>query len=155
MRAGEGVSALLLALNVFLLLAAYYLLKPVREALILSESGAEVKSYSAAGQALLLLGIIPLYGWVATKVNRIRLLSGMMLFFALNLALFWLGGRQGIEGRRRLLHLAGHLQRIHRLPVMGVRQRHLHGRTRPAAVPADRRGESVGALWGSPQPPAW
>ena len=57
-RAGEGASALLMALNVFLLLAAYYLLKPVREALILSESGAEVKSYSAAGQAVLLLGIV-------------------------------------------------------------------------------------------------
>ena len=33
--------------NVFLLLASYYLLKTVREALILSESGAEVKSYAA------------------------------------------------------------------------------------------------------------
>lgn len=94
-RAGEGATALLLTLNVFLLLAAYYLLKPVREALILSESGAEVKSYSAAGQAVLLLGIVPLYGWVGTKVNRIRLLSGLTLFFVLNLALFWLLGMQG------------------------------------------------------------
>jgi AAA family ATP:ADP antiporter len=34
-------------------MGTYYLLKPVREALILSESGAEVKSYSAAAQALL------------------------------------------------------------------------------------------------------
>ena len=35
-RDGEGVTALLLALNIFLILAAYYILKPVREALILS-----------------------------------------------------------------------------------------------------------------------
>ncbi len=96
-RAGEGATALLLALDVFLLLAAYYLLKPVREALILSESGAEVKSYSAAGQAALLLGIVPLYGWVASKVNRIRLLSGLTLFFASNLVVFWFLGIQGLH----------------------------------------------------------
>ena len=34
-RAGESPTALLLALNVFLILTAYYVLKPVREALIL------------------------------------------------------------------------------------------------------------------------
>jgi ATP:ADP antiporter, AAA family len=96
-RAGEGVSAVLMALNIFLLLAAYYLLKPVREALILTESGAEVKSYSAAGQAVLLLGIVPLYGWVASQVNRIRLLSGLTLFFATNLVLFWFFGTQGVR----------------------------------------------------------
>ena len=41
-RAGEGPVGLLLSLNVFLLLTAYYLVKPVREALILAlDSGAE------------------------------------------------------------------------------------------------------------------
>lgn len=34
-RAGEGTTALLLTLDIFLLLTAYYILKPVREALIL------------------------------------------------------------------------------------------------------------------------
>ena len=43
----ERAGALLLAANVFCLLASYYLLKTVREALILSEGGAEVKSYAA------------------------------------------------------------------------------------------------------------
>ena len=36
-RPGEGLTAVLLSLNVFLILMAYYVLKPVREALILSE----------------------------------------------------------------------------------------------------------------------
>jgi AAA family ATP:ADP antiporter len=94
-RAGEGVTALLMTLGIFLLMAAYYLLKPVREALILTESGAEVKSYSAAGQALLLLAFLPVYGWVASRVNRIRLLGGLTLFFAANLVLFWFAGAQG------------------------------------------------------------
>ena len=52
-RAGEGVSALLLALNVFYLLAFYQILKIVRDALILSESGAEAASYASAGMAAL------------------------------------------------------------------------------------------------------
>src|SRR5688500_8839106 len=42
-RAGEGAGALLLAANVFVLLACYYVLKTVRESLILTEGGAEVK----------------------------------------------------------------------------------------------------------------
>jgi AAA family ATP:ADP antiporter len=96
-RAGEGADALLFALNLFLLLASYYMLKTVREALILSEGGAEVKSYSAAGQAILLLAIIPAYGAFASKVSRVRLVTGAMLFFFSNLALFIGFGRMGFH----------------------------------------------------------
>ena len=55
-RAGEGVGALLLTVNIFLLLAGYSLMKPARDGLILTEGGAEVASYSAAAQAVLLMG---------------------------------------------------------------------------------------------------
>ncbi|MBI2504668.1 MAG: hypothetical protein HYW07_15720 [Candidatus Latescibacteria bacterium] len=81
-RAGEGTDALLLALNVFLLLTAYYLIKPVREALILAGGGAEIKSYAAAGQGLLLLGAVPLYSWLAGRLPRRRLIASVTLFFA-------------------------------------------------------------------------
>src|ERR1051325_4074185 len=74
LRAGEAAAALLCAANVFVLLASYYVLKTVREALILSEAGAAVKSYSAAGQALLLLGVVPVYSYVAARMNRSRLI---------------------------------------------------------------------------------
>src|SRR5438552_4140160 len=63
-RAGEGWGALLLAADIFCLFASYYLLKTARESLVLSEGGAEVKSYAAAAQALILLGAVPLYGIV-------------------------------------------------------------------------------------------
>ena len=96
-RAGEGVGALLLGLNLFLLLAAYYMLKTVREALILSEGGAEVKSYSAAGQALLLLGVVPLFGMIASRVTRVRLVTGVTLFFASNLVIFIVLGKLGVH----------------------------------------------------------
>src|SRR6185295_19453830 len=84
-RSGEGLSALLLTVNVFLLLFAYYLLKTVREALILTEGGAYIKAYSSAGQAALLMVVVPLYGFIGTKVVRIKLITGLLLFFAANL----------------------------------------------------------------------
>lgn len=96
-RAGEATSVLLLALNVFLLLTSYYLLKTIRESLILTESGAFIKSYASAGQALLLLLVIPAYGYLGSKVNRVRLITFMTLFFVANIAIFYLVGRAGTE----------------------------------------------------------
>jgi ATP:ADP antiporter, AAA family len=94
-RAGEGLSALLLGLNVFLLLTGYLLLKTAREPLILTEGGAEVKTYASAGQAMLLLLAVPFYGWIGTRINRLKLVVGLDLFFAANLALFAALGRAG------------------------------------------------------------
>jgi ATP:ADP antiporter, AAA family len=89
-RAGEGPTALLLALNVFLLLATYYCIRPVREALILStEGGAELKSYLAAGQAVLLLGLVPAYGALADRLPRRRLLNVVTAFFVACLVVFY------------------------------------------------------------------
>lgn len=79
---GEGGQALLLAVNVFLILTAYYVMKPVREALILTQpGGAELKSYALAMQAVLLLVIIPVYGQLAKHMNRRRLINVVTLFF--------------------------------------------------------------------------
>jgi ATP:ADP antiporter, AAA family len=87
-REGEGAGALLLAANVFCLLGSYYVLKTVREALILSEGGAEVKSYAAGAQALILLLAVPAYGALASRVNRMRLINGVMLLFIAQLLVF-------------------------------------------------------------------
>lgn len=88
-REGEAVTALLLMLNVFLLLMAYYILKTVREPLILAGGGAEIKSYSSAGQALLLMFIVPLYGSIASRFKRIQLINTVTLFFISNLVIFY------------------------------------------------------------------
>ena len=90
-RAGEAATVLMLALNVFLILTAYYLVKPVREALILATpGGAEIKSYASAAQALLLLFAVPAYAWIASRVPRRRLINGITVFFAAVLVVFYL-----------------------------------------------------------------
>jgi AAA family ATP:ADP antiporter len=96
-RAGEGVGVLLLATNIFVLLGFYSIIKIIRDSLILSEGGAELGSYSAAGQAAVLLLVVPLYGAFASRVNRVQLITGVTLFFASNLVLFWLLGAGGVR----------------------------------------------------------
>ena len=97
---------LLLTLNAFLILAAYYAIRPLRSALVLPVriglprggvlTGPEIQSYLGAIMAPLFLGIVPLYGALASAVNRIRLINYMTLFFASNLVGFFLLGRAGL-----------------------------------------------------------
>lgn len=94
-RPGEGITAILMTLNLFLLLTAYYVIKPVREALILAiESGAEYKSYMGAAIALALLFAVPAYSAFANRVARNRLVVTVTLFFVSHLVLFYLASRQ-------------------------------------------------------------
>ena len=94
---GEAVTALLLTLNLFLLLAAYYIIRPVRDTLILIDGGAEIKSYLGAVLAALFLVLVPAYGALASKVNRIRLINSVSLFFISNLIAFFAVGKAGIR----------------------------------------------------------
>src|SRR6478735_7269666 len=82
-----GIVALM-TLTTFLLLTAYYLLKTVREPLILLQGGAEVKLYARAAQAVLMVGVVHAYGELARRVGRIKLLTSVFLFFISNLAVF-------------------------------------------------------------------
>ncbi len=86
---GEGVTAVLLALNIFLILTAYYILKPVREALILGQGSAELKSYMSVGQVLLLAVIVPLYAKMVARLPRRKLINTVTVFFAGCLVVFF------------------------------------------------------------------
>jgi len=95
-RGGEGVTALLLMMNIFFLLASYYLLKTIREPLILTQpGGAEVKSYAAAAIAGILIVLVPLYSALASRVSRVRLINGVTFFFIVCLVLFFSADRAG------------------------------------------------------------
>jgi AAA family ATP:ADP antiporter len=96
-RAGEGRTALLLTGTMFVLLAAYYMLKTAREALILADGGAEVKAYSSAGQALLLLVLVPAFSAFASRVDRMRLIRWVTLAFVAQILLFIAASASGLR----------------------------------------------------------
>ena len=72
-------------------------MKPARDGLILTEGGAEVASYSAAAQAVLLMVAVPIYGWLGTRFVRIKLISIVVTFFAATLLAFYAGGLAGLR----------------------------------------------------------
>ena len=91
--------------NIFLILVAYYIIKTVREPLILTTTvpeslhavgitgPAEVKTYASAFQALLLMAYVPAYSWFASRVDRMKLVLGLTAFFAMNILAFALAVR--------------------------------------------------------------
>jgi AAA family ATP:ADP antiporter len=99
-RPGEGARAVTMLVNIFLILVSYYIIKTVREPLILTTDvpewlkalgiagPAEVKTYAAAGQALVLMGFVPAYSWFASRVDRMKLVFGVTAFFVANILLF-------------------------------------------------------------------
>jgi len=92
---GEGRCVGLLSLQAFTLMFAYYLIRPVREALILTEGTAELRSYAVGVQALLLILLIPLYALLVHRVASNRVFQFVIAFFALNLVAFFLAGQAG------------------------------------------------------------
>ena len=92
---GELFGVLLLAANAFLLMMAYYILKTVREPLILQGggygiSGEELKTYATAGQAVLLVGLVPLYCRVAQSMDRRQLIRRTVAFLVVSVLAFML-----------------------------------------------------------------
>jgi ATP:ADP antiporter, AAA family len=98
---GEGTRTVLMLVGVFLLLTAYYLLKTAREGLILSGGafglkGDELKTYATAAMAVLLGGVIPVYGWLASRMRRIVLIQATSMFVLVCLLVFYALGRAGV-----------------------------------------------------------
>jgi AAA family ATP:ADP antiporter len=87
-RAGEGRLVLLLFVDLFLLLTAYYVLKVVREPLILLSGGAVARTYARGLEALLLLVVVPGYGLLADRIEPSRLAVGVTGFFIVCLLVF-------------------------------------------------------------------
>lgn len=86
---GEALTTLLLSFNIFLLLTSYYILKPIRKALILTGQTAEIETYLYAAMAVLLIFVVKAFSTLATKVSRQILITWVTLFFISNLALFY------------------------------------------------------------------
>jgi AAA family ATP:ADP antiporter len=80
--------------NVFLILCAYYFIKPLREGWIAVSdiSGLtkmEVKAYSSFGQSLLFILVVWFYGRLSDRWRRSDLITRSTIFCISNLAVFW------------------------------------------------------------------
>ena len=93
----EIVPTLVLATRIFIILFGYYLLKPVREALILEHGTPELRSYALAAQAAVLLAAVPLYSYFFhNRVGEV-LYRSITTFFAMNLLIFYFLGISGFS----------------------------------------------------------
>ena len=94
-RPGEGVTAVLMFLNVFLLLCAYYFVKPLREAWlsvtdVMGLPPIMIKAGTAFIQSLLLIPIVWWYGRLSDRMHRSTLITRATLFCMANLVIFFL-----------------------------------------------------------------
>jgi len=92
--AGEGTNALLMFANVFLILCAYYFIKPLREGWIAVSditglTKMEVKAYSSFGQGTLLIPVVWFYGRLSGRWRRSDLITRSTIFCILNMVVFW------------------------------------------------------------------
>lgn len=88
-RPGEGPTVFLLGLNMFLILTAYSILKPVRTALILTGQSAEIETYLYGAMAILFVFLIKIFSFLSSKVPRQILITYVTLFFISNLVIFY------------------------------------------------------------------
>jgi AAA family ATP:ADP antiporter len=96
-RGGEGRAIAWLCLNAMVIMLAYYLLKPVREALILTEGGAALRTYATGAQALLLIVILPFYGMLFRMKEKSLLIQRVYFLLAIGLVAFFLLGHLGFR----------------------------------------------------------
>jgi len=93
-KPGEGPAALLMFANVFLILLAYYFIKPLREGWIAVSdieglSKMEVKAYSSFAQSVLLLFVVGWYARLSERWDRATLFTRATLFCISNMVIFW------------------------------------------------------------------
>lgn len=87
---GETLTAFLLTLNGFLLFLAYYIIKPLRDALMLESWPAELKSYLSAAIAVSLIFVVKAFSLIASRFPRHKLITWVTLFFMSNLGIFYI-----------------------------------------------------------------
>ena len=77
-----------------------FLLKVTRDALILSEGSAELKSYTNAAQAAILMAVVPVFARVYHRLGhnggKHLMISRIMLFFIGNVFLFAIAYQLGV-----------------------------------------------------------
>ena len=91
-RPGEGLTVFLLSFNIFLIVGAYSILKPVKKGLILTKYEANQEVYLYAAVAILLIFVVKMFSFLSSKVPRQILIISVTSFFISNLVLFYILG---------------------------------------------------------------
>ena len=93
-RKSEWGSVFLMFLYFFMIIASYYILKPVRNSLFLEQLGARNLPWVYIGTAVVIGFIILIYGKLTQLVSQKFLVPGTITFFIFNLLLFWWAYKQ-------------------------------------------------------------
>ena len=94
-RAGEGLTGVVMFADVFLILCAYYFVKALRDGWIaISEVAGlpsfQLKAYTSFAQSLVLWAVVSVYGRLAARWPRRTLITRVTLVCMAILVLFWL-----------------------------------------------------------------
>jgi AAA family ATP:ADP antiporter len=96
-RSGEEKSVALFFAYAFALMVCLYVLKTLREPLLLTGGSAEAKSYAAGAIAFALLALMPVYGMLFRRTASVALVRGITAFFAANVVLFYVLGQARLD----------------------------------------------------------
>lgn len=96
-EAGEGRSLVLFFAYAFLVLVALYIVRTLREPLLLVDASAEVKTYASAAAAVTLLVLVPLYGAAFRRADRNQLVRWVTGFFIATLGALFVAKRSGVD----------------------------------------------------------
>ena len=138
---------MLLAVNVFLLLSAYYTIRPLRSALLLPVeiplpgggvmAGPEIQSYTGAILAASSCSSSRSTARSPNRLDRMRLINSVTMFFVVTLIGFFFAGPAGRVSNARgsdVLLVDGRVQPDDHRPVLVLRERPVHAGTRQAPV---------------------
>lgn len=105
LRSGEGKRALLAASYLFLVIACYLMLKPVRDSLFLDRFGAMKLPLVTLGYAVGAAIFVAFYTRLSRRMEIPTLVIGSLLFFMSNLLAFWWLAREDTDWLYPVLYI--------------------------------------------------
>ena len=96
LRVGELPALLISFSYFFFLLCAYYIIRPLRDEMGIL-GGIKNLPWVFTGTFLVILAMVPLYGWVSSRFARKKFLPLIYLFFIVNLLVFYLLFHYGVS----------------------------------------------------------
>lgn len=88
----------------FCVLSAYYMLRPVREAMAV-ESGPDTIPWLFFATFIAMLVATPIFGWIASRFPRRQFLPWVYLFFVINILIFWGAFSSAVDNEESIVWL--------------------------------------------------